>query len=349
MSSEAGDEAVREEPRPLFQAVTSSTRPLHQLLKCISFSSKLHVDIGPQLIRFSAEKTRVMQGTANWDKGLFSSYTINPPPVQHNEDDSDDSAEADIPPFQISLSALMETLQIFGAADAAVRKNDPDSYKSNLRNYKGSDAFLANGISANLSSGTCSLTYNQPGDPFRIQLEESGVKTACNLVTYIPEELEDIPFDMLGISFKIIMESRHLLDALAEIVPTSPDKLTIAVSRKAPYLLLKSTGSMGSTSVDFAKGKHLFESFEVRERWKETFHFDLIKATTEAMRVASKVSLRGDPEGVLNLQFMVEVDGAKNYLEYRLVAYSSLGESGSEDEDDQEEVAESLRSSSRQG
>jgi cell cycle checkpoint protein len=235
----------------------------------------------------------------------------------------------------------METLQIFGAADAAIRKNDPDSYKSNLRNYKGSDAFLANGISANLSSGTCSLTYSQPGDPFRIELEEPGVKTACNLVTYIPEEQEDIPFDMLGISFKIIMESRHLLDALAEIVPTTPDKLTIAVSKKAPYLLLKSTGSMGSTSVDFAKGKHLFESFEVRERWKETFHFDLIKATTEAMRVASKVSLRGDPEGVLNLQFMVEVDGAKNYLEYRLVAYSSLGESGSEDEDDQEEVPES--------
>ena len=47
---------------PLFRAVASSTRQIHQLLKCISFTSKVHVQITPDGIRFAADYSRVMQG-----------------------------------------------------------------------------------------------------------------------------------------------------------------------------------------------------------------------------------------------------------------------------------------------
>lgn len=196
---------------------------------------------------------------------------------------------------------------------------------------------MANGNSVNLAAGSCTIIYNQPGDPFSIMLEESGVKTACNLVTYVPEIQEDVPFEPLDVSFKLIMQSRHLLDALAEIAPTSPDKLTLAVSRNAPYLRLVSSGSLGSSSVDFAKGKDLLETFAVRDRWVHTFKFDFIKSTTEAMRIASKVSARGDAQGVLSLQFMVEVEGAgNNFLEFRVVPYTTQ-ESDEEDEPEEED------------
>ncbi|KAK3341464.1 DNA repair exonuclease rad1 [Lasiosphaeria hispida] len=315
---------------PLFRAVASSTRPLYQLLKSIGFTNKVHVDITDNGLRFMADHARVMQGVAHWNKNLFTSYTTNLPQPEE-EDEEDESAT---PTFQISLPALLETLQIFGAVDAATRqaKADIDPYRSNLRNYR-PDAFSNQTLGM---SGTCSLSHSQEGAPFSIVLEEAGVKTTCNLITYIAEEPELIPFDVNDLSFKIITQARWLLDALAEIGPTGPEKLTIAASRKAPYLKLSSVGALGSSSVDFAKGRDLLETFAVRDaRWVQSFKFDIIKSAMEAMRIASKVSMRGDRQGVLSMQFMVEVEGAGlSFLDFRFVPYAERDDDEEEEEED---------------
>jgi len=277
-------------------------------------------------------------GVAHWNKNLFTSYTTNFPTSAADKDDSssesEDAEEGSLTPsFQVSLPAFLETLQIFGAADAAARqaRADVDPYRSNLRNYR-SDAFSNQTLGM---SGTCSLSYDEEGGPFSIVLEEAGVKTICNLTTYVPETPEEIPFDIEDLSFKIITQARWLLDALAEIGPTSPEKLTIVASRKEPFLRLTSAGgALGSSSVDFAKGRDLLETFSVKERWIQTFKFDTIKAATEAMRIASKVSLRGDRQGVLSMQFMVEVEGAGlSFLDFRFVPYAHH----EDDEDDEGE------------
>ncbi len=63
----------------------------------------------------------------------------------------------------------------------------------------------------------------------------------------------------------------------------------------------------------------------------QTFEFELIKSASEAMRIASKVSLRGDGQGVLSMQFMVEVEGSGvNFLDFRFVPYAM--------QDDEEDV-----------
>ena len=50
-------------PRPpLFRAVASSTRPMCQLLRAISFSNKVHVEISEDIIRFTVDQSRVVQG-----------------------------------------------------------------------------------------------------------------------------------------------------------------------------------------------------------------------------------------------------------------------------------------------
>ncbi|KAK3394242.1 Rad1/Rec1/Rad17 [Podospora didyma] len=327
-------------PPPLFRAVCSSTRPLYQLLKSIGFTNKIHVEITESGLRFAADHARVMQGVAHWNKSLFTSYATNfPEPAAKGNKENDDEEEAEDPPtpnFQVSLPALLETLQIFGAADAAARqaKNDADAYRSNLRNYR-PDAFSNQTLGM---TGTCSISYAAEGEPFSILLEEAGVKTTCNLTTYMPESPEDIPFDIEDLSFKVITQARWLLDALAEITPTAPEKLIITVSRREPYLRLASAGaaSFGSSSVDFAKSRDLLETFSVRNRWSQTFKFDTIKSATEAMRIASKVSLRGDGQGVLSMQFMVEVEGAgPSFLDFRFVPYAV--QEGEDDDDDDDE------------
>ncbi|RGP80314.1 DNA repair exonuclease rad1 [Fusarium longipes] len=299
--------------QPIFRAVATSTRPLYQLLRCINFAPRVHVQITEEGVRFASDHARVMQGVAFLDKSLFSSYTVNLP-----AQDGDDAPE--LPNFQLSLSSVLEVLQIFGAVDVATRahKAEQDPYRSNLRNYR-PDAFSNQTLGI---SGTCTLLYAQEGDQFKITIEESGVKTTASLITYLPEIPDDIPFDRTDLTFKIIMQSRTLLDSLAEISPTAPMKLTITATKASPFLSLAGAGDLGSSGVDFARGRDLLETFTIQDRWSQAYKFDFIKNSTEAMRIANKVSLRGDSQGVLSLQFMVDIEGGKrSFLDFRFVPF----------------------------
>ncbi|KAI1355466.1 DNA repair exonuclease rad1 [Xylaria sp. FL0043] len=316
--------SVESVPRqPLFRAVASSTRQIYQLLKCISFSPKVEVQLTHQGIRFAADHSRVMQGVAFLDQPLFTTYTLNWP----------ENAET-TPRFQMNLSALLEALQIFGATDAAARaaKTDADSYRSNLRNYR-PDAFSHQTLGM---PGTCCLVYEEDGSPLSVILEEAEVKTQCNIVTYTPESPDDIPFDRDDLAFKIIMQARWLLDSLSELAPLSPVRITVSALPNAPYLKLASGGAISSASVDFSNGRDLLETFSVRESWIQSFKFDLVKSASEAMRIASKVSFRGDRQGVLSLQFMVESEGGLvSFLDFRFVPYITQEDEESESESDE--------------
>jgi cell cycle checkpoint protein len=231
-------------------------------------------------------------------------------------------------------------LQIFGAVDSAARAQKGDEpYRSNLRNYR-PDAFSNQTLGI---GGTCCLQIMEDGGPLSIIIEESGVKTVANLTTYLPEIPEDIPFGRDDLAYKIIMQSRYLLDALAEIAPNGPGRLTITTSKNQPYLTFSGNGDFGTSTVDFAKGRELLEVFTVHERWSQTYKFELIKAATEAMRIATKTSFRGDRQGVLSLQFMVQVEGAGvSFLDFRFVPFLTRddGEEDDEDEDDDEDQDE---------
>ncbi|GAO13756.1 uncharacterized protein UV8b_01598 [Ustilaginoidea virens] len=299
---------------PIFRAVATSTRPLHQLLRCINFAPKVHVQITEEGIRFAADNSRAMQGVAFLDKALFSAYSLNLP-VNHHDDDDE---PPELPIFQISLPSFLEVLQIFGAVDVAAKaqKAEQDAYRSNLRNYR-PDAFSNQVLGI---SGTCTLVYGEQGDAFKVTIEESGVKTTAGLTTYVPDLPEDIPFNREELAFKVIMPSRSLLDSLAEISPAAPDKLSIVASKTSPFLTLTGTGHLGSCAVDFARGRDLLETFTIADRWCQTYKFDFIRNSTEAMRVANKISLRGDAQGVLCLQFMVDMEGGKpSFLDFRFV------------------------------
>ncbi|ODA79441.1 hypothetical protein RJ55_05034 [Drechmeria coniospora] len=301
------------ERQPIFRAVATSTRPLYQLLRCINFAPRVHVQITEDGIRFATDHARVMQGVAFLDKALFTAYSVRLPPSEYGEGSA-------LPNFQMPLESLLEVLQIFGAVDVATRaqKAEQDPYRGNLRNYR-PDAFSNQMLGI---SGTCTLVYSEEGDPFKITIEESGVKTTAGLTTYLPEVPEDIPFDRSDLMFKIIMPSRSLLDSLAEILPTSPERLTITAVKTSPYLTLAGTSDLGSSGVDFARGRDLLEIFTVADRWSQTYRFDFIKNSTEAMRISSKVSLRGDGQGVLSLQFMVDMEGGtRSFLDFRFVPF----------------------------
>src|SRR5687767_3792884 len=115
------------------------------------------------------------------DKGLFTTYTFNapmPPERQGSTDSDDDDTETNVcPSFQISLPALLETLQIFGLTDPNTSR-PPWARDSH---YPTSTAFSNNVLGMN---NLCRISYHGLGSPLSIVLTEASIRTQCDLTTY---------------------------------------------------------------------------------------------------------------------------------------------------------------------
>lgn len=305
---------------PLFTAVSSSTRQLLLLLRCISFADKAHIRISPEGLRITNEESSVMEAFVFLEKSLFTSYTYNQPAASSSQDDPPDQ-----PHFQISFTALLETLNILALSDpAATKRPEQDAFASHrLARHSGLNAFTAH------TSGICTITYAGEGHPLSIHMSESGVTTTCDLTTYEPYSSEEIPFARDAVVLKTIMRSSALLDATTELANLSPAILTLTAEDATSSLSLSATGSLGSATVNLTTSTPsdipLLETFTCSaSKTTASYKFSLLKAAQRAMAAATKVSLRLDDEGVLNLQFLVEVDApaggvGHTFVEYRLV------------------------------
>lgn len=327
---------------PIFSALSTSARQLYLLLRCIAFTPKAEVQITPEGLRFSAEEARVIQGLSFLEKGLFTSYAFNDVSAVHNSPRKQDdtiSETATTPNFQISLVALLETLQIFGISDST------SSASHSFRNPNGGftstypTAFTTPALALQSSGGTCRISYHSFGSPLSITITESGVTTTCDLTTYEPASNyldEGIPLQRDALTLKIIMRSTWLSDAITELANTNPAVLIIdASSSTMPFFALEGQGGpFGDSTVEFMptavssnitdsasssfrassrKMPLVTETFSVsappgsRGRVRQRYKFDLIRKAARAMALASKVSIRQDRQGVLSLQFMIEI------------------------------------------
>lgn len=279
-------------------------------------------------------------GVVFLEKALFTTYTYTPPPSSEtaNLEPTGASPDPTIPDpqvFQISFPALLETLQIFGAADTTTRFKPTDENFSTIRAGR-QNAFSNQNLGM---AGICRFSYT-PGSDFSIIIEENGVVTTCDLVTYETEDPEEIPFSRHETEVKIIMQARYLYDAMSELSLTSPQRLDITSSPNAPWLSLSGSGPLGSATIEFAKSRELLETFSVGGKWGQSYKFEMVKAALEAMRLASKVSMRGDHQGVLSLQFMVEVEGGGiSFVDFRFVPFVR-DEDEDKDEDEEDDTYE---------
>jgi cell cycle checkpoint protein len=302
---------------PLLTAVTSS-RQLLLLLRCISFAKKAQVRISADGIRFSTEEGSVMEAFVFLEKGLFTSYTYRAPPRQSFHDEATGPSV-----FEISMNSLLETLSIFTLSDPSTSKRSGgDSFDAfaahRLNRHAGINAFSNTTLGV---SGICTLTYEGEGSPLSIHMSETDVTTTCELTTYSTENTEEIPFNRESIALKTIMRSANLLDAITELSTLNPTELSISANpspsrTSSAHLSLTASGALGSANVDFTTNTisdtPILETFYCPDRTEASFKFSLIKSAQRAMASATKVSLRLDEEGVLSLQFLVEMDPQGN-------------------------------------
>lgn len=304
------------------------------------------MQISEEGLRFGVEKSSVMEGIAFLEKSLFTSFQFNAPPPSSPTSDSSTADDASTPTFSISLPSLLETLQIFGLSDT---KSNPYSRDT----FTAANAFSNQVLGI---SGLCRLSYEAPGNPLTVILEESSIRTTCDLVTYEPSFTSDIPFGRDALTLKVIMRASYLFDAIAELSTSNPDRVSLTASQST--FTLSASSNIGSAVVDFHRdsrepfksttgpaatneddsekagtGTGLLETFIVPHgSFSQAYKFSHVAATKKALAAATKVSIRADDQGVLSLQFMIEnlEGGGVSFVDFRFVPL--VGEDGDEDE-----------------
>lgn len=256
------------------------------------------------------------------ERSVFSTYQLKLSAAE----DGDEEAEPII--FDVSLPALLETLQMFGLGEIHRDRGSRDSYIVGPR--RSISAFDSRLLGL---SGICRITYAAPGAPLSIVLQETDITTTCELVTYYTDAVEDIPFSREDLPVRIIMRSSWLHDAVTELASAEPERLIVSAAPTAPFLVLSASGSLGSASVEFEREESLLETLSVHKEVSLAYKFSLIKSTLRAMSVATKASIRTDTQGVLSLQLMIEVEaGTVTFLEFRVAPLLDSDEDGEEPE-----------------
>lgn len=339
---------------PLLSAVTSSSRNLLLLLRCISFAKKAQVRISAEGIRISSDQGSAMEAFVFLEKALFTTYKYSPSAPASSQDSLPDP-----PIFEVSMPALLESLNIFSLSDPATTKRPAgaDSYSAfaahRLSRHAGINVFS----NATLGlTGICTLTYAGEGSPLRIHMNESNITTTCDLTTYGLDSSngEEIPFARDDLTLKTILRSPTLLDSINELSTLGPTNITIRAAPPstrntsttgASNLTFTASGALGSATVSFTtqttSETPILETFHCPQRTEASFLFSHVKAASRAMAAATKVSLRLDAEGVLSLQFLVEMEGLGEgegvaFVDFRMVPLVGEGEEGSTEGDDEE-------------
>ena len=329
---------------PVFTATSTSARQLNGLLRCISVTKSATVRLGADGLRISTEEGSAMEAFVFLAKDLFSTYNYNASPPPSSQDDAPPP-----PVFEVNLAALLETLSIFTLSDPnTTAKKESGGYDAfaahRLNRHAGIGAFSGPLLS---NTGTCTFTYRGEGSALEIHMAEAGCSTTCELTTYEPQSIDEIPFNRDALALKTIMRSSYLLDAVNELSSMNPQHITILAKPSSRggvdggELSLTAAGALGSATVDFttntASETPILETFSCSSKTSASFKFALIKSAQRAMAAATKVSMRLDEEGVLSLQFLVEVEAGSGqgegvaFVDFRVVP---LVEGEAEGEDD---------------
>lgn len=265
-------------------------------------------------------------------------------------DNNDSSETAYYPHFVISLLALLETLKIFGISDSSGSNKAaaPNTAASNafttpalLLDRSCTLQYFQHGSPLSITlteSGvktTCELTTYEPdGGEVDIPLQRDAIimkiimRSAWlhNAIT----ELAATDPTILKVSASATKAPYFALSASGGPFSESVVEFSIdqqqqnnqfgAQQPQAYHKVLADDGTSRSRARRAKLAPTVTETFLVSppssmgSRIVQHYRFPLIRKAAQAMAVANKVSIRGDRQGVLSLQFMIELDenGSKN-------------------------------------
>ncbi|VDD75862.1 unnamed protein product [Mesocestoides corti] len=195
--------------------------------------------------------------------------------------------------FKINLNVLLDCLSVFGIGNS-------NSLTSVIISYKGH------------------------GSSLDLLLEDSGVVAECNIKTMDALEVLDFDFPGSQLISKVIIKSDCMQEAFSELDVTSDvlEVATVPPPLPQPRLRLTTYGFTGTTHYDFPRDSDPVEVFEctTTEPYIARYRLALLRpATTRALSLSSRVSLRMNEKGFLSLQYMIHTgtnDPVASFVEF---------------------------------
>ncbi|PWN47607.1 Rad1-domain-containing protein, partial [Violaceomyces palustris] len=270
----------------------------------------------------------------------------DPEGSQDAEDPEPDPDSDEVPSitFEIDLRKLLTCLNIFGGAGPAKptfsntktsrfgsRRGGDGSNPYDRQNYNSRDlrdGFEARGdregsVLSSLGGRTrMDLRYDGHGHPLALSLEESGVKTLCQLSTFEAGFLTDLSFDHENTVSQVIMRSELLHSSFTEI-DQSCNRLDLIFSNKygsgpkrnpsdaQPMFVIRAQGDLGSSEMEFpSSDRQVTEKFStVGNQVGWSYNYKHFMFMLPALRNSIKTSLRIDDRGLASFQFMIPKHG----------------------------------------
>jgi cell cycle checkpoint protein len=207
-----------------------------------------------------------------------------PPPLF---DEFEFSEKNDCLEFRISLSLLLECLQIFGTANLG------------------------------FTSVQMSCLVEEP-ETFNIILEEEGIVTECAISIQEGEE-SDIDYNATFRSSdelnKLIIKSDCLRDAFTELAETpGATSISVLISPTAPFFRLTADGSIGSCRIDFTKTSETFRHFQSDQEQEQRYKLTFLEMSLRGLSVAKETFLRMNEDGLLCVQHSVIEEGGHQFF-----------------------------------
>lgn len=152
------------------------------------------------------------------------------------------------------------------------------------------------------------MIYKGEGSPVILILEQHGnddLVTECSIKTKTYEEPLDFAIDDEQGCNTIILRGADFATLLNEI-DKSAEELEIFMSPKAPYFRLTVLGVVQSESkTEVAKSSEMIITFSCDNECSNKYRMSHIRGMMKSVLLATKVALRTDSTGLLNLQLMI--------------------------------------------
>ena len=165
------------------------------------------------------------------------------------------------------------------------------------------------------SDQTLHIYYNSQSDNLILRLRDNTFETKAKIKTYSSDELMLFQTNFCN---KIILNSEPIADFWKSADLTS-DYIQISVYGRSPYLQWTTESPRAKVNYnihrDSTEVEQYIHSIDVSNKYK----MSLMKCSLKALSHTSKLSVRTDEEGLLSLQFMIDLDQPE--IEHCFVEY----------------------------
>ncbi|XP_037940851.1 cell cycle checkpoint protein RAD1-like [Teleopsis dalmanni] len=196
--------------------------------------------------------------------------------------------------FSINMNVISECLGIFSATNCSIKMF-----------YKGHSAPL--------------IIVLEPHD-------EDNITTECAIKTTNYEEPIDFSLDEDNPSLNVIFIRGPDLSNIFHELDKAAEEIEITLSPRRPHFKIDTLGVMQSeASIEVAKTSDMMMLFNCRETTTARYNSSQIRLTLKALSVASKVAIKTDSSGLLEMHFMMQSeDRAEMYVQFYITPQADV-------------------------